>query len=202
MNRLPRCFALALSLAACDLDLPSGDEAADDDGGSEDGEDDDAPAEDDDGPAGDDAADESEDDAADESSEGTDDESSEGAADEGTRAPAELLGVWVIPGSTAASAIGFDETGAYARASRGEATIGSCTTVITLAVDGQFVVDGDVLALTPTSAVKTVDECGTVTEEYDLPAAEELGWSVGQDEWGESLTLTDATGYAAVYHRE
>jgi hypothetical protein len=107
----------------------------------------------------------------------------------------------VIPGSTASAAIAFADDGSFARANVGELA-GSCTTTIERMSAGTFVVTGDVVALHATDALKRTDMCGTVTEETDLPPDEELVWQVGQDEWGESLTLTDATGYAAVFHRE
>jgi hypothetical protein len=176
--------ALSLPLAACDFEMPDDDGAAESDAGSEDES----------GGAGD------------EESGGAVDESSEGGVDEtgdpGAAIPAELLGLWVIPGSTAAAGIAFAEDGTYARVNVGELPGGSCTTTIQILVDGEFVVSDDVVALHPTAALKTTDMCGSVTEDSSLPADEELTWEVGQDQWGEALVLTDSTGYAAVYHRE
>ena len=187
-----------ISLAACDLGLP-------DDGGAED-DDDGAADSDTDEEGGEEASDPT--DAESDESDGANDES-EGSVDEtgdlgdpGEPIPPALLGAWVIPGSTAGAAIAFADDRSYARVNVGEATIGSCTTRIEVLSAGLFVVEGDAIELQPTEARKTKDECGTVTESDELPAPETLAWQIGQDEWGEALVLTDATGYAATYHRE
>lgn len=58
------------------------------------------------------------------------------------------------------------------------------------------------ISLAPNDAYERVEQCGEVTEEYDVPPAEDLAWAIGEDAWGETLALTDATGHVAVYHRE
>jgi hypothetical protein len=195
MTRVSRVLVASVLFCACDLGLPSGDD------GDEGGEDEsgDEPSEE----SGDEASEESGDEASEESGDEASEASSEGAVDDTGAAeiPEELLGAWVIPGSVAASVIAFADDGSFARANAGELG-GSCTTTIERMSAGTFVVEGDVVALHALEGLKRTDMCGTVTEEPWLPADEELTWQVGQDEWGENLTLTDATGYAAVYHRE
>jgi hypothetical protein len=192
MTRVSRVLVASVLFCACDLGLPSGDDG-DEGGEDESGEDE----------SGDEASEESGDEASEESGDEASEASSEGAVDDTGAAeiPEELLGAWVIPGSVAASVIAFADDGSFARANAGELG-GSCTTTIERMSAGTFVVEGDVVALHALEGLKRTDMCGTVTEEPWLPADEELTWQVGQDEWGENLTLTDATGYAAVYHRE
>ncbi len=118
----------------------------------------------------------------------------------GAPIPEGLLGGWSVVDSTAAISLELRDDGTYVKGNRAELTIGTCTRIYEYVQSGELTIDGDSLVLQPTSGLQRIDDCGTLTEEDEVPEPSEYTWVLATDQWGRALRLTDGDG-TITYHR-
>lgn len=114
-----------------------------------------------------------------------------------------VTGVWGAPSGTGIS-FTLDASGNYERSSLLQITTYGCESYVFIWELGTALLSGDQITFQPyQSAVKSqVCSPAEVSEEYNTVESETFTWSVGPDDYGETvLTLTYPSGEETLYDR-